>query len=113
MKKYALLCGVLLMSGCGEKNATSTSEKPLTAAEIIEKSACLGCHHEGNTMNVPTWLDVARKYKASKEGAEFLASKIPHGGSGSWGKMEMPPYADLSREEVRVVVKEILATPIP
>ena len=111
MNKMIVLLGVFLLAACGEKSANSPSEKPATAAEIIDRSACLGCHHEGNTMNVPTWSAVAQKYRGNTDAVDFLAKKIPHGGSGSWGKMEMPPYTDLTKEEVRIVVKGILATP--
>jgi cytochrome c len=111
MKNIVFLLGVLSLAACGEKSANSPSEKPATAAEIIDRSACLGCHHEGNTMNVPTWSAVAQKYRGNTDAVDFLAKKIPHGGSGSWGKMEMPPFADLTKDEVRIVVKGILATP--
>jgi cytochrome c len=111
MNKTILLISVLLLAACGEKSANSPAEKPATAAEIIDRSACLGCHHDGNTMNVPTWSAVAQKYRDNKDAVAFLVKKIPHGGSGSWGKMEMPPYTDLTKEEVRIVVKGILATP--
>lgn len=110
MKKLLFLSAVILLAGCGEKPVPV--EKVGTAEEIIDRSACLGCHHDGNTMNVPTWAAVAAKYKGNKDAEAFLLTKIPHGGSGSWGKMEMPPFADLSKAEVRVVVQGILATPV-
>lgn len=112
MKKLKLLLIVILLQGCGEKPLPPQVEKTGTAEEIIVKSACLACHQDGNQMQVPTWGDVAKKYKGNQGAEDFLAGKIPHGGAGSWGTMEMPPFVDLTKAEVRVVVQGILATPV-
>lgn len=59
-------------------------------------------------MGSPVWRQVAAKYKMDNNAGNFLAYKIAHGGSGSWGKMDMPPYPELTEAELQVIVQGIL-----
>jgi cytochrome c len=62
-------------------------------------------------MGSPTWHDVAKKYRSDHEEAmHHLQHKIAHGGSGAWGKMDMPPYPDLSEADIRILARGILAS---
>jgi cytochrome c len=111
-----IFVSLLVLSGCGEappEKKQTASTKIGTYEELVEKSNCLACHQAGNQMNAPAWKDVAKKYKGDKNAESFLMTKIPHGGSGSWGKMNMPPFAELSEPEIRVLVRAILANDNP
>ena len=104
---------LVAFSGCGEKlNETQKSQvqaKILAADELILKSNCMACHTQGNQMRLPTWRDVARRYKKVKNAEKLLVNKLAQGGSGAWGNMDMPPYRELSEEERIVIVRGILA----
>lgn len=114
MKKLPLLLAIGLLSACGDKPASTQSAPVASAEQLIEKSACLSCHQQGNQMKLPTWTEVAARYKGNKDAENLLVNKIARGGSGSWGKMDMPPYhPDLSEAERHVVVHWILARPVP
>jgi cytochrome c len=115
MIKITALFALALLAGCGEKPVTEAvvSVNVGTFDEIVAKASCLSCHQTGNQMNVPTWQAVAKKYQENKDAEAFLVTKIPHGGSGTWGKMDMPPFAELSKAEVRVLVQGVLASRNP
>jgi cytochrome c len=50
---------------------------------------------------------VAKKYKASDEA--MLVAKVKAGGKGVWGQIPMPPNAAVKEEDVKTLVKWILA----
>lgn len=107
-----LLFGLLAACNGKQPDSTAPAAKVASAEEIISKSSCLSCHQTGNQMKLPTWTEVADRYKENKDAETLLVTKIAKGGSGSWGKMDMPPYhPDLSETERRVVVQAILSTP--
>jgi len=92
MEKWIALLAFGLIAGCGEKQPPPPAEVRIgTYAEIVEKSGCLSCHQTGNQMKLPTWVEIAARYKGNKDAETLLVNKIAHGGSGSWGKMDMPP----------------------
>lgn len=111
MKRLTLLPVLWLVAACTEQPGTAPAAK--TYEEIVANSGCLSCHQVNNQMKLPTWSQVSARYKGNKEAETLLMNKIARGGSGSWGKMDMPPYhPDLSEEERRVLVRGILATPV-
>ena len=111
MKTLSILF-LIALTGCGEKPAPEVKAPLRTADQIIETTGCLSCHQVGNQLKLPNWQEVADRYKDNLEAEPILISKISNGGAGSWGKMDMPPYRDnLNPEELRIVVKKILATP--
>ncbi|MFA6972353.1 MAG: c-type cytochrome [Gallionella sp.] len=111
IKKLAVLFVLSMISGCGEKQLPKTAPKVGTFEEIVAKSSCMACHQAGSPMKFPSWEEIAGKYQGDKGAEIFLINKIAKGGSGSWGKMDMPPYPELSVAERRTVVQGILAPP--
>jgi cytochrome c len=112
MKNTISLILLTLITACGEKPAPEPIQKLATFEEIVAKSSCMACHRAGSEMKFPTWGEVAEKYKNDKNASSFLINKIAKGGSGSWGKMDMPPYPELSEAERAVIVRGILASPV-
>lgn len=110
IKKFTVFFVLSLISGCGEKQPPKKLSNVGTFEEILAKASCMACHQAGSPMKFPTWQEVADKYKDNKDAEIFLTNKIASGGSGSWGKMDMPPYPELSEAERRVVARGILAT---
>lgn len=115
MKIATLVISLALLAACGEKQVAAPPPAQLASAdEIIANSSCLSCHQPGNQMKLPTWSAIAKRYKDNKDAENILTSKIAKGGSGNWGKMDMPPYhPDLSEAERKIVIQQILSTPQP
>lgn len=102
----------LVLSGCGKTEPVQAPAVPVIRPfeQIIADMHCMSCHLPGNKMGAPSWKDVARKYKKEQPGAveERLASKISRGGSGAWGRMDMPPNRELNQAELKVLARGVL-----
>jgi S-disulfanyl-L-cysteine oxidoreductase SoxD len=70
-----------------------------SAQALARQYNCLTCHGVENKVVGPALRDVARKYAARADAAEYFARKISEGGSGIWGAIPMPaqtvPATDL------------------
>jgi cytochrome c len=104
---------VAALSGCGEAEQTKQPSAPViprTFDQLIADMHCMSCHLPRNKMGAPTWKDVAKKYKKEKPEIieERLAGKIGKGGSGAWGRMDMPPNRELKPAELKVLAHGIL-----
>ena len=104
----------VVLAGCGgdSDQGRPLPEKTKSFDEIIADAHCLACHLPNNKMGVPSWKDIATKYRKEKSDAAnaHLANKITRGGSGAWGRMSMPPYPELNEADLKVVVRGILAS---
>jgi cytochrome c len=81
--------------------------------ELIARSNCPICHTvEGGTRRIPTFKAIAERFKGLTAAADYLASRIIKGGSGSWikdGTALMPPHPEFTPEEGRAMALYILA----
>lgn len=78
--------------------------------DLATKSGCMACHVVSGTKTVgPAYSDVAAKYKSDKGAEAKLIAKVKAGGTGVWGTMAMPPNAAVKDEDVKTLVKWILA----
>jgi cytochrome c len=80
--------------------------------ELIAKSNCLVCHTVDGERKIPTYKAIAERFKGMDATADYLATKIISGGSGSWisdGTALMPPHAEFSKEQARQIALYILA----
>ncbi|HEX5364770.1 MAG TPA: hypothetical protein VFW59_10920 [Gallionella sp.] len=109
---HLVWCAVVL-SGCGGEVGPDKTEREKAKSfdQAIADARCLSCHLPGNKVGAPSWKEVAKKYKKDKKDVaeSYLANKIAHGGSGVWGRVNMPPHAELSQEELAVMARGILA----
>jgi cytochrome c len=99
MKRIALL---LTLAGLAATPA-------LANEELAKKHACTACHAIDKKLVGPAYKDVAAKYKGQKDAEAKLAEKVKKGGSGVWGQVPMPPNAAVKDEDVKTLVKWILA----
>ena len=109
---FGLVC---VLAGCGEQQGGSRpvvepAKSVESFAQLIEKYHCLACHAPGNQMGLPLWHEVAKKYQNKPDAAAYLSHKIKTGGSGAWGKMDMPPYQELEEPELKVLVQGVLSS---
>ena len=81
----------------------------LKGEQLISSSDCLTCHKVDAKIVGPAYIDVAKKYPATDENIEMLASKIIAGGSGTWGEIPMAPHPAITKDDAKEMVKYILA----
>lgn len=112
--RIALLVGLLSLASCdggaAPKKLADSPGKTKPFDQLIADSNCMACHLPHNQMGVPSWEDVVKRYRdVDKTAAEAqLREKIAHGGSGAWGRMDMPPYPELNEAELGVIVHGLL-----
>lgn len=75
--------------------------------ELATKSGCMACHAVDKKLVGPSYQDVAKKYTAADEAT--LVEKVIKGGKGNWGQVPMPPNAAVKPDDVKTLVKWILA----
>ncbi len=77
--------------------------------ELAKKHNCTACHKVDAKLVGPGYKEVAAKYKGDKKADAMLFDKIKKGGMGVWGPVPMPPNAAVKDEDVKALVKWILA----
>ena len=75
--------------------------------DLAKKNACTACHAVDKKMVGPSYQDVAKKYTAADEAK--LIAKVKAGGAGVWGPVPMPPNAAVKDDDIKTMVKWILA----
>lgn len=97
-----IAAAALMMAGTANAAAVD-------AQALAQKSACLACHSVDKKLVGPAYKDVAKKYKGDKTAEAKLIEKVKKGGSGVWGPVPMPPNATVKDEDIKTLVKWILA----
>lgn len=78
-------------------------------ADLAKKSNCLACHTADKKLVGPAYQEVAKKYAGQKDAEAKLIAKVKAGGKGAWGEVPMPPNANVKDEDIKTLVKWILA----
>ncbi len=89
--------------------ATLACTSAFASEELAKKSACLACHAIDKKVVGPSYKDVAAKYKGNAGAEAMLIAKVKKGGSGTWGQIPMPPNPAVKDEDIKTLVKWILA----
>jgi S-disulfanyl-L-cysteine oxidoreductase SoxD len=82
----------------------ATPAAPTAALALANKHTCLACHSVESKTVGPGFREVAKKYAAKSDAADYLAGKIKSGGSGVWGAILMPAQA-LAEPDVRAIAR--------
>lgn len=77
--------------------------------ELAKKNNCTACHKVDAKLVGPGYKEVALKYKGDKKAEALLIAKVKNGGSGVWGPVPMPPNSAVKDEDIKTLVKWILA----
>ena len=77
--------------------------------DLAKKNNCTACHKVDGKLVGPAYKDVAAKYKGDKKAEAMLIEKVKKGSMGVWGPVPMPPNAAVKDEDVKTLVKWILA----
>lgn len=81
----------------------------LASEDLASKNGCIACHKVDTKVLGPSFKEVAVKYKGDKKAEAMLIDKVKKGGMGVWGQIPMPPNASAKDEDVKALVKWILA----
>jgi cytochrome c-550 PedF len=82
---------------------------PNPMAALAKKSNCLSCHAVDVRGVGPAYREVAKKYGKDKNAEARLLAKVKKGGSGTWGPIPMPPMDTVPEEDLKTLIKWILA----
>ena len=78
------------------------------SADLAKNIGCLNCHIVDTKLVGPALKDIAAKYAGQAGAADMLAGKIKNGSNGVWGAIPMPPNANVSDENAKVLADFIL-----
>jgi len=76
---------------------------------LAQKHACTACHAVEKKLVGPAYQDIAKKYAGQKDAEAKLFEKVKKGGVGAWGQVPMPPNAAVKDEDIKTLVKWVLA----
>ena len=77
--------------------------------DLATKNACFACHAVDKKLVGPAYQDVAKKYAGDATAEAKLEAKVKKGGSGVWGTIPMPPNVAVKDEDIKTLVKWVLA----
>jgi cytochrome c len=104
--KRALLLGTLALFA----PACLAMEMPKLADEL----RCSTCHSMEQAGTGPAWIDVSRRYRASRNDPAFinqLVARVSRGGAGNWGSTPMVASDPIGKnhDKITQLVRYILA----
>lgn len=91
------------------KGHHQTEDNKNNGSALIEKSDCRACHATKQKSVGPSFYEIATKYKDRPEIVDTLSNKVIAGGSGVWGQSPMSAHPQLSKTDVKKMVKYILS----
>ena len=100
--KSVLICALLA-------GAAMVSTSAMANLELAKKNNCTACHAVDKKVVGPAFRDVAKKYAGDKTAEAKLIDKVKKGGSGVWGAVPMPPNAQVKDDDIKTLVKWVLA----
>lgn len=116
----ALITGAKLKSASTPKpiSATKPVAKELSDKEILtlgpkltDESGCMQCHAQNKIVLGPSFKMINEKYTADPATISKLTEKVYKGGSGVWGEQAMGANTHLDKNEIKKMVRYILALP--
>jgi cytochrome c len=99
MKRIAIaIAAVLAFAGTAQ-----------ASEELAKKNNCTVCHKIEGKLVGPAYKDVAAKYRGDAKAEAMLIEKVKKGGMGVWGPIPMPPNTAVKDEDIKTLVKWVLA----
>ena len=89
--------------------AALLASAPAAADEkLAQAKGCTACHDVQKKVVGPAYKDVAKKYKAEKDGQATMVGSILKGSQGKYGQVPMPPNK-VTDDEAKKLAAWILA----
>lgn len=99
--------------------AAQSSTAAIPGRTAVEGSDCLRCRGMDLNDVGPSFRQIAQRYSARADAADYLARKIREGGVGEWGRTVMPRQPHVSQAQPRDMAQWLLslaaveAAPLP
>ncbi|WAT84680.1 c-type cytochrome [Delftia acidovorans] len=94
--------------------AAVTADAQLAAGKaLVEGNDCLRCHGLVRHYVGPSFQQIAERYRAREDAADYLARKIREGGAGEWGRAIMPRHPHLDTAQSLQMAAWLLSLPSP
>ncbi|HLT50507.1 MAG TPA: PQQ-dependent sugar dehydrogenase [Arenibacter sp.] len=92
-----------------ESSSNGMGELKSQGEKLIGESDCRSCHKVNERAIGPSFLEVAKRYKADKNATNYIAEKIISGGSGVWGDISMSAHPLFSEADAQRMADYILS----
>jgi cytochrome c len=100
---------VLTLAATAGLLAAGVANAQANPEDLAKKNMCLSCHAVDKKLVGPAYKEVAAKYKGDATAEGKLIEKVKKGGSGVWGQIPMPPNSTVKDDDIKTLVKWILA----
>src|SRR5690625_1171354 len=77
--------------------------------EILQNNACFACHQVDEKVVGRSYLEVAAQSSEDPGYADAWGQHIKEGSQSVWGAIPMPPTANVSDEDLPIIVDWIMA----
>lgn len=95
------------VAGVAEVPPTSS----LTGQALVQASDCLRCHGMDRRYVGPSFRQIADRYRAQPDAANYLARKIREGSVGVWGRTVMPRHPQVTEAQSSDMARWLLSLP--
>ena len=95
------------VAGVAEVPQTSS----LAGQALVQASDCLRCHGMDRRYVGPSFRQIADRYRAQPDAANYLARKIREGSVGVWGRTVMPRHPQVTEAESSDMARWLLSLP--
>ena len=94
---------------------TGAAEAPQTSSlagqALVQASDCLRCHGMDRRYVGPSFRQIADRYRAQPDAADYLARKIREGSVGVWGRTVMPRHPQVNEAQSSDMARWLLSLP--
>ena len=95
------------VAGVAEVPQTSS----LAGQALVQASDCLRCHGMDRRYVGPSFRQIADRYRAQPDAANYLARKIREGSVGVWGRTVMPRHPQVNEAQSSDIARWLLSLP--
>ena len=95
------------VAGVDEVPPTSS----LAGQALVQASDCLRCHGMDRRYVGPSFRQIADRYRAQPDAANYLARKIREGSVGVWGRTVMPRHPQVNEAQSSDMARWLLSLP--
>lgn len=106
--KQTILRALLVMLLTGSA-AAAHADPGADGLALAQRKNCLACHAIGKPLMGPSFRDIAGRYAARTDAADYLAQSIVNGSVGVWGNVPMPANTQLTSAEAHTLAQWVLS----